>query len=291
MDIGTHTVIVRAWDSTGAFADQTLTLNIVAGVNVSVSNPIPNSTVSSPVAVNASATSSRTITAWHIYVDSVDKFTGGQVNSISTSISGLAAGTHTMVVRAWDDSGAFGDETMQINVVTGPTVTVSTPANGATVNSPTTIAASATSGSTITGWHIYVDGTDQFSAGQVNSINASIAMSVGTHTVIVRAWDSTGAFGDQTLTLNVVNGVTVTVSTPANGATVSSPVPIAASATSAHTITGWHIYVDSADSYSAGQVSSINTNVTMSAGTHTVIVRAWDSTGAYGDRTLSITVH
>ncbi|HEY2322051.1 MAG TPA: Ig-like domain-containing protein [Thermoanaerobaculia bacterium] len=291
MDIGTHTVIARAWDSTGAFADQTLTLNIVAGVNVSVSNPIPNSTVSSPVAVSASATSSRTITAWHIYVDSVDKFTGGQVNSISTSIPGLAAGTHTMVVRAWDASGAFGDETMQINVVTGPTVTVSTPVNGATVNSPTTIAASATSGSTITGWHIYVDGTDQFSAGQVNSINASIAMSVGTHTVIVRAWDSTGAFGDQTLTLNVVNGVTVTVSTPANGATVSSPVPIAASATSAHTITGWHIYVDSADSFSAGQVSSINTNVTMSAGTHTVIVRAWDSTGAYGDRTLSITVH
>ncbi len=290
MDIGTHTVIVRAWDSTGAFADQTLTLNIVAGVTVSVSKPIPNSTVSSPVAVSASATSSRTITAWHIYVDSVDKFSAGQVSSISTSISGLSAGTHTMVVRAWDASGAFGDETMQINVVTGPTVTVSTPSNGATVNSPTTIAASATSGSTITGWHIYVDGTDQFSAGQVNSINASIAMSVGTHTVIVRAWDSTGAFGDQTLTLNVVKGVTVTVSTPSNGATVNSPVPIAASATSAHTITGWHIYVDSADSYSAGQVSSISTNVPMSAGTHTVIVRAWDSTGAYGDRTLTITV-
>jgi hypothetical protein len=109
--------------------------------------------------------------------------------------------------------------------------------------------------------------------------------------VIVRALDSTGAYGDQTFTVNVVNGVAVTVSTPANGATVSSPVPIAASATSSHTITGWHIYVDSADVFSAGQVSSINTNVPMSAGTHTVIVRAWDSTGAFGDRTLTITVH
>jgi len=28
----------------------------------------------------------------------------------------------------------------------------------------------------------------------------------------------------------------------------------------------------------------------MSSGTHTVIVRAWDSTGAFGDRTLTITV-
>jgi hypothetical protein len=291
MDLGTHSVIVRAWDSTGAFADQTLTLNVVAGVNVTITTPVPNSTVSSPVTVKASATSARTITAWHIYVDSVDKFDGGQVSSISASLTDLTAGTHTMIVRAWDASGAFGDETMQITVVTGVTVSVSTPADGATVNSPTTIAATATSGNTITGWHIYVDGTDQFSAGQTSSISASVAMGAGMHTVIVRAWDSTGAYGDQTLTLNVVNGVTVTVSTPANGATVSSPVAIAASATSGHTITGWHIYVDSADSFSAGQVSSISTNVPMNAGTHTVIVRAWDSTGAYGDRTLTITVH
>ncbi|HEV8433363.1 MAG TPA: Ig-like domain-containing protein [Thermoanaerobaculia bacterium] len=291
MDLGSHTVIVRAWDSTGAFADKTLTLNVVSGVNVTVSTPVPDSTVASPVTVKASATSARTITAWHIYVDSVDKFDGGQVNSITASLTDLTAGTHTMIVRAWDASGLFGDETMQITVETGVTVSVSTPADGATVNSPTTIAASATSGHTITGWHIYVDGTDQFSAGQVSSINASVPMSAGTHTVIVRAWDSTGAFGDRTLTLNVVNGVTVTVSTPANGATVTSPVAIAASATSGHTITGWHIYVDSADVYSAGQVSSISTNVPMNAGTHTVIVRAWDSTGAFGDRTLTITVH
>jgi hypothetical protein len=67
-------------------------------------------------------------------------------------------------------------------------------------------------------------------------------------------------------------------------------VPVAASATSAHTITGWHIYVDGADVFSAGQVNSISTNVPMNAGTHTVIVRAWNSTGAYGDRTLTITV-
>jgi hypothetical protein len=291
MDLGTHTVIVRAWDGTGAFADQTLTLNVVSGVNVTVTMPVPNSTVASPVTVKASATSAHTITGWHIYIDNVSKFDGGQTSSITASLADLTAGTHTMIVRAWDSTGLWGDETMQITVVTGVTVSVSTPADGATVNSPTTIAASATSGNTITGWHIYVDGTDQFSAGQVNSINASVPMSVGTHTVIVRAWDSTGAYGDQTLTLNVVNGVTVTVSTPANGATVSSPVPIAASATSGHVITGWHIYVDSADLFSAGQVNSINTNVPMNAGTHTVIVRAWDSTGAYGDRTVSITVH
>ena len=64
-------------------------------------------------------------------------------------------------------------------------------------------------------------------------------------------WGSTGLFGDQTLTITVANGVTVTVSTPANNATVNSPATINTSATSPHTITGWHIYVDGVDSFSA----------------------------------------
>jgi hypothetical protein len=154
-----------------------------------------------------------------------------------------------------------------------------------------TINASASSAHTITGWHIYVDSVDSYSVNNVSSISASVTMSVGTHTVIVRAWDSTGAYGDQTFTLNVVGaGVTVTVSSPANNATVSSPVTINASAASSHPITGWHIYVDGVDSFSQNNVSSISASVAMSAGTHTVIVRAWDSTGAYGDQTLTLTV-
>ena len=82
--------------------------------------------------------------------------------------------------------------------------------------------------------------------------------------------------------------VTVTVAMPANNATVTSPVNIVASATtnaSGASVTGWHIYVDSVDSYAnAGPTSSINTNVAMASGDHTVIVRAWYSTGACSTR-------
>ena len=291
MTVGQHTVIVRAWDSTGAFGDQTLTLTVVSGVSVTVSSPSTNQTVASPFTVNALAISSHVITGWHIYADSVDVFAAGQVSSISASIGGLAAGQHTLVVRAWDSTGAFGDQTIIINVVTGVTVTVSSPANNAIVASPVSINASATSGHVITGWHIYVDGVDSFAAGQVTSISASVAMSVGTHTVIVRAWDSTGAFGDQTLTLNVATGPAVTVSTPANNASVTSPFTVSASATGPRVITGWHIYANSVDVFAAGQVSSINASLSLAAGTYTLIVRAWDSSGAFGDQTLTVTVH
>jgi acid phosphatase len=291
MSQGTHTVIVRAWDSTGAFGDQTLTLNVVppSGVTVTATTPANNASVNSPVPIAANASSPNGITGWHIYVDSADVFSAGAVNSINASID-MSSGTHTVIVRAWDSTGAFGDQTLTLSVVAGVGVSIDTPAPGANVVSPVPIAASATSVHPITGWHIYVDNVDSFSAGQVNQISANLTMTAGTHTVIVRAWDSTGAFGDQTFTVNVVSGVAVNVTSPQNTVTVTSPVNVAANASSNHIITGWHIYVDSADSFSAGEANQISASIPMNTGTHTVIVRAWDSTGVFGDQTLSITV-
>src|SRR5437764_15485721 len=87
-------------------------------------------------------------------------------------------------------------------------------------------------------------------------------------------------------------GVTVAVSKPANNATVPLTFNVTASATTSNSgavVTGWHIYVDSVDKFgTSGPTSSINTNVTTTEGTHTVLVRAWDSTGAFGDKTLTV---
>lgn len=84
--------------------------------------------------------------------------------------------------------------------------------------------------------------------------------------------------------------INVTVSTPINGATVTSPVPVKASATSTHRITGWRIYVDGVSVYQAGAVNSISTSLTMASGTHKMIVRAWNSVGHYASASLTITV-
>lgn len=49
-----------------------------------------------------------------------------------------------------------------------------------------------------------VPGTDAGErAGQTNSISAPISLAAGTYTMIVRAWNSTGAYGDQTFSLTV----------------------------------------------------------------------------------------
>jgi hypothetical protein len=64
---------------------------------------------------------------------------------------------------------------------------------------------------------------------------------------------------------------------------------VQATASSSHPITGWQVYLDGSDVFSS-TATSINTTVAASQGTHQLIVRAWDSTGAYGSGTIETTV-
>ena len=81
----------------------------------------------------------------------------------------------------------------------------------------------------------------------------------------------------------------VTVSSPAAGSTSGSPVHFVASATSANPVTAMRIYVDNVSVYLIS-ASKLDTLVTISAGTHNVVVQAWDSTGAVFKTPLSVTV-
>jgi hypothetical protein len=92
-----------------------------------------------------------------------------------------------------------------------------------------------------------------------------------------------------TLTLATASFAGVAVTSPAAGSTSGSPVHFVASATSAHPITAMRVYVDNVSVYLVS-ATKLDTSVAMSAGSHNVIVQAWDSTGAVMKTPLSITV-
>jgi len=92
-----------------------------------------------------------------------------------------------------------------------------------------------------------------------------------------------------TMTLATASFAGVTVSSPAPGSTSGSPVHFVASATSANPVTAIRIYVDNISVYLVS-ASTLDTLVTMSAGTHNVVVQAWDSTGAVFKTPLALTV-
>lgn len=83
--------------------------------------------------------------------------------------------------------------------------------------------------------------------------------------------------------------VGVTVCSPAGGSTLASPVSFKAAAKSTHPITAMRIYVDSVSQYVIN-ASALNTSLSIASGTHSVVVQAWDSTGAVLKTALTIHV-
>jgi hypothetical protein len=81
----------------------------------------------------------------------------------------------------------------------------------------------------------------------------------------------------------------VNVSSPANNATVGSPVHVVASATSSHPVTAMAVYVDNNLATKVGG-SSLVKDIAMGAGKHFVVVQAWDSAGAVQKTPLTVNV-
>jgi len=81
----------------------------------------------------------------------------------------------------------------------------------------------------------------------------------------------------------------VTVNFPVSGSTVTPPLHIRASASSTHPVTYMRIYVDNISVYGVA-ASSLNTYFNIAAGSHYLVVQAWDSSGAVFKTPLNLTV-
>lgn len=162
-------------------------------------------------------------------------------------------------------------------------IAIHRPLDGDVIASPVTIAASATTDAAnarVTGWHVYVDGVLAYGiAGPTAAISVSLPMDDGNREVIVRAWDSTGDFDSQslTITIGICTGFTVDLQSPEAGS-VTSPVEFAAAASSCHRVTGFAVYVDGRRVYEQPGEDSLDATLDLPAGYHSVLVRATDAT-------------
>ena len=81
----------------------------------------------------------------------------------------------------------------------------------------------------------------------------------------------------------------ITVTSPTNGSTVSSPVHVVASASSSNPIAAMRVYVDNVSFYLTYS-NSIDTYIPLSSGGHFIVVQSWDSTGLVTKAPLNVTV-
>src|SRR5512147_2639859 len=82
----------------------------------------------------------------------------------------------------------------------------------------------------------------------------------------------------------------VTICTPANNATVTSPVKVVAGTTDSNAVTAMKIYLDGVAVYTVN-ANQLNTTINISTGgTHRIAVQAWDKIGQVFKAVVYVTV-
>ncbi len=158
-----------------------------------------------------------------------------------------------------------------------PAITVSTPSSGATVTSPFVLTASAqTCGSVPTASMAYsIDsGTDVIEPA---SFTATVQAPIGSHVVHVKCWGM-NTFDQVLLNINVAAPAPVsniTIQSPSNGATLSSPFTLTASASTCASKPAVSMGYSIDSGTTTIEPTSFTASVTSSPGAHVLHVKCW----------------
>lgn len=186
---------------------------------------------------------------------------------------------------------------------TAPTVSLTSPLNGATVSGTFDVTASASDNVSVSRVDFLVNGNVKAadsSAPYVYQWDTTQVVN-GSYTLTAKAYDSSGnSTTSATITVNVSNAVTsdttppaVTISSPADGSTVqkNGKVYIAANSTDAVGVTKMQLYIDGKliSSTSSNSISYEWNARKASSGYHTITVKAFDAAGNIGQTQVTIT--
>jgi len=260
---------------------------------VSISAPANNATVSGTVSVTAAASDNVGVTTVEFYLNGVLQNTNTEAPYLYPwNTSALAAGTYTLMAKAYDAAGNVGQSAnVSVTVVkdtTAPTVTITSPANNATVSGTVPISVSATDNVGVSTVEFYENGT-LLSATNVTPYSFTwntTSVANGTHTLIAKGYDASGNVGQSANVLVTVNNTgpdttapSASVVSPANNASVSGMVTVTASVSDNVGVSRVRFYVNGSlksTVTTAPYVYNWDTS-SLAAGTYTLYVRANDA--------------
>lgn len=237
-----------------SFASLLLSLALPAFANPTVNSPYNGSTVSTPFTLSAddSSCSGQPVSAMGYSLDASTSTTTVNGSAINASVS-TSVGGHTLHVKSWGNKGAACDTDVAVTVSAaasssgGPSV--SNPNNGSTVTSPFTLSAydSSCGGQAVSTIGYSVDDSPSTSTVNGSTLDTSVSIGAGGHTIHVKSWGNGGA--------SCVTNVAVTVSG------TSEAVPASASNVSnVQTLNSWQAVHDSGTGGSASGWTAITSS-------------------------------
>jgi hypothetical protein len=176
------------------------------------------------------------------------------------------------------------------------TVTVTSPASGATLSSPVHYVAAATTSTCprgVASMGIYVDDKLTYVVDGI-TMNTTLTLSPGTYSTVVEEWDKCGgaSYTPVNITVSSLTPTGVVVTTPTPNSTVSSPVTYQATAstsTCSKGVASMGIYVDNKLIY-VTDAATLHTQITLAAGAEHTVVEEWDNCGGAAYTTVNLTV-
>jgi acid phosphatase len=167
------------------------------------------------------------------------------------------------------------------------TVSITSPFPGAAVASPVAVHAVSQNSSAVNAMQVYVDSSLDY--GIIgSSVNTSLPISPGTHSVVAQSWDAAGGIHKRSINVTA-QPEAVIVTAPAPNAVVSSPLTVTATAGGANSANAMQVYVDNVDVYQTSG-STVNAKLTLNSGPHNIVVQAWDSSGGITKNSFNVTV-
>jgi hypothetical protein len=251
---------------------------------VNVIAPLSNTRVASPVHIQADTNNSSAVNAVQIYVDDVLNY---QVSgSTIDTMRPMSVGKHHVVLQSWDASGGIHKSGAYVTVQP-QAVIVNSPLQNATVTSPVPVVATGGGKNPVQTMQIYVDNALAY---QVNAgaVNTTVPMSNGSHHVVVQAWDTSGGITKTGVNISV-SAPTVTIAKPAVNAQMYSPLQIVANTQDANPVYAVQVYVDDTLQYEFSG-TGLEFPLAIPAGTHSLVVQAWDTAGGIYKQRETITV-
>lgn len=205
ISVGPYSVVVLS-QATGAIIDTPPT--------VGLTYPQVNGQVlTGTVTLAASASDNRSVNRVEFFVNSTRTGTDSNAPySVVWDTRSISNGSHAVRAVAFDDAGQSATDTVSVvvsNINRAPTVTFTSPTNGARVSGSVNVAATATDDVSVASVQFFVNGisvTNDTAAPYGFTWN-SASVSNGSHILQAVARDNTGQTGQQSISVTVSNSL------------------------------------------------------------------------------------
>ncbi|XEO77682.1 hypothetical protein WKT22_02712 [Candidatus Lokiarchaeum ossiferum] len=325
---GTYYIAVRMYTSYASSTSYTTTVSYYTGgtavdtekPTISITSPSNGATVDDTISITASASDNVGVDYLRYQVDS-GSWTTDSTSPYSWSLdtTTLSDGAHTITVQAYDAAGNFGEDDISITVDNdnGDVQLIERDLTGSVAGSEVDYfelsAVEAGMMEVSVSWSgsydidVYICQTASYSSylarGYTTSNPETCSYNIqtaGTYYIAVRMYTSSASSTAYTATVSYYTGgtggdyekPTVSITSPSNGATVEGTISITASATDNVGVVDVQCRVDSGSwtsDASAPYSWSLDTT-TLSEGSHTISVQAFDAAGNSQIDSISIIV-